>query len=119
MSYDDREFITDQGRLTDKDGSFDRMGFREIMRGELWRFMRREVMNMGQSGSEEFRVQQIWQKLLDSKLTRLMHEVEVVELNNEARDAGGVGCDFPQHTVLGAFDIYLEEDSIGLVSIRT
>jgi len=90
LSYDDWEIITDQGRLTDDDDSFDRMGFREIMRGELWRFMRRELMNMGQSGSEEFKVQQIWQKLLDSKLTRLMHEVEVVELNlPRRRSAGG------------------------------
>ena len=94
LSYDDWEVLTGQGRLTDESDCFDRVGFREIMRGELWRFMRREVTNMGQSGSAEFKVHQIWQKLLDSKLNRLMHEVEVVELNlPRRREIAGSGQD--------------------------
>ena len=48
------------------------------MRGELWRYMRREMTNSVDisQGSDEVKINLIQHKLLDSKVTKLIKEVE-------------------------------------------
>ena len=51
--------------------------FREIMRGELWRYMRRELANSINVGlSDDMKLHVIYQKLLDAKMSKLLFEVE-------------------------------------------
>ena len=43
---DDFDLLTDNGRLLTADGEFGQLQFRDMMRGELWRYSRRELVNV-------------------------------------------------------------------------
>ena len=43
---DDFDLLTDNGRLLTEDGEFGQLQFRDMMRGELWRYSRRELVNV-------------------------------------------------------------------------
>jgi hypothetical protein len=45
LSNDDWDILTEHGRLLSPDGSFDKAMFRKIMKEELTRYLRRELMN--------------------------------------------------------------------------
>ena len=43
---DNFDLLTDNGRLLTEDGEFGQLQFRDMMRGELWRYSRRELVNV-------------------------------------------------------------------------
>ena len=98
MTQDEWEILTDHGKLTDANDMFDMLRFRSIMKGELWRFMRRELLNAINLGcTDEFRVNMMQQKLFDSKLSQHLLDIKAsIGVNDALRRAGSAateGCD--------------------------
>ena len=78
-----------KGRLLDKAGEFDRLAFREMMKGELQRFSRRELANViAFSDSDEFKSTVVMLKLMQNALIHEIREHSAAAAADRARAAG-------------------------------
>jgi hypothetical protein len=63
----------DNGNHLTEDGEFGMIQFRDMMKGELWRYSRRELVNvLAFSDSEEFKSTVVMLKIMDTKLAQVL-----------------------------------------------
>lgn len=69
LTRDEFEVLTENGRYLNAQGEFDRSQFRSIMKGELWRYSRRELANVIEfSNGVEFRSTILFLKMFQGRV---------------------------------------------------
>ena len=76
LTRDDFDVVTENGKHLGPTGEFNREKFQKMMKGELWRYSRRELANvLSVSGDEEFNSTILMLKIMESSTERALAEV--------------------------------------------
>ena len=76
LTRDDFDIITENGKHLNRNAEFGREQFQEMMRGELWRFSRRELSNvLSLSESRDFAGTVLMLKLFENNVVHMMSQL--------------------------------------------
>jgi voltage-gated sodium channel len=93
LTRDDFDVVTENGKHLGPTGEFNRENFQKMMKGELWRYSRRELANvLSVSGDEQFNSTILMLKIMESSTDRAL--AEVLRLLRSISD--------PQHQAAGS-----------------
>jgi len=77
MTREDFDIVTENGKHLGATNEFNRQQFQTMMKGELWRYSRRELANvLSVSGDEQFNSTILMLKMMESEVLQLLHSIE-------------------------------------------
>jgi hypothetical protein len=92
LTRDDFDIITENGKHLNRNAEFGREQFQDMMRGELWRFSRRELSNvLSLSESRDFAGTVLMLKLFENNVVHIMNQM-MSKFDNLQCVICGSGC---------------------------